>query len=153
KSCFFFKECGKLFAKAGLWRLWAMKYLKRRILEEGIVCSDQMLKLDSLMNHQVDPAFVHEAGQAFADIFREEKITKVVTIESSGISVAFCTASALGVPLIFARRKKTLTTDQDYFCERVPSFTKGIVTDIMISREFLSRDDRVLMIDDIIANG
>lgn len=130
-----------------------MESLKRRILQEGIVCSEQVLKLDSLLNHQVDPVFIMEAGQAFASLFKDERLTKIVTIESSGISVAFATACELGVPLLFARRKKTLTTDEDVYCERVPSFTKGIVTDIMISKQFLGPDDRVAVIDDIIANG
>lgn len=130
-----------------------MDVLKERILKEGIIVSNQVLKLDSILNHQVDPSLIMSIGKNFASIFDKEGITKVLTIESSGISVGFATALELGVPLIFARRKKTLTTDQDMICERVPSFTKGIVTDILVSREFLRPEDRVLLIDDIIANG
>jgi xanthine phosphoribosyltransferase len=115
--------------------------------------SNDTLQMDAFLNHQVDPQLMVEIGNEFARRFRESNITKVLTIESSGIAVAFTTALALGVPLVFARRKKTLTTDGDVWCERVPSFTKGIVTDILVSKSVLSSSDRVLMIDDIIANG
>lgn len=130
-----------------------MDILKQRILEQGIVVSDQVLNLDSILNHQVDPELIMAVGQRFAEIFRDARITKVLTVESSGIAPALATAHELGVPLVFARRKKTLTTDQDALCERVPSFTKGIVTDIVISRQFLTERDHVLIVDDIIANG
>lgn len=130
-----------------------MDILKQRILEEGVVISNQTLLLDALLNHQVDPVLMMEVGKEFARRFREERITKVITVESSGIAVGFATALELGVPLVFARRKKTLTTETEVWCERVPSFTKGIVTDILISKNVLSADDRVLLIDDIIANG
>ncbi|MNW29786.1 Xanthine phosphoribosyltransferase [compost metagenome] len=130
-----------------------MEVLKKRILEEGVVASEQVLKLDGLLNHQVDPELTMEMGREFARRFREDGITRVVTVESSGIAVAFATALELGVPLVFARRKKTLLADPDALSERVPSFTKGIVTDIMLSRQFIHADDRILFIDDIIANG
>ncbi|HEY2494058.1 MAG TPA: xanthine phosphoribosyltransferase [Paenibacillus sp.] len=130
-----------------------MELLKQRIIEEGIVVSDQVLKLDGLLNHQVDPELTMRMGKEFASLFAESGVTRVVTVESSGIAVAFATAFAMGVPLVFARRKKTLLADPDAYCERVPSFTKGIVTDIMLSRQFINSEDRVLFIDDIIANG
>lgn len=130
-----------------------MKKLEQLIAEHGVIISDQTLRLDALLNHQVDPSLMMEIGQEFARRFREEKVTKVLTIESSGIPVAFATALELGVPLVFARRKKTLTTDVDMWAERVPSFTKGIVTDILVAKSVLEAGDRVLMIDDIIANG
>lgn len=130
-----------------------MDVLKQRILQDSKVISEQVVDLDALLNHQVDPKLMMEAGKALAARFREEKVTRVVTVESSGISVAFATALELGVPMVFARRKKTLTTDGDSYCERVPSFTKGIVTDLVISRRFLLPEDRILFIDDIIANG
>ncbi|MEC0089114.1 xanthine phosphoribosyltransferase [Paenibacillus macquariensis] len=130
-----------------------MELLKQRIIEEGVILSDQVLKLDGLLNHQVDPQLTMEMGREFAARFKESGITRVLTVESSGIAVAFATAYELGVPLVFARRKKTLLADEDAYCERVPSFTKGIVTDIMLSRQYLNSEDRVLFIDDIIANG
>jgi xanthine phosphoribosyltransferase len=130
-----------------------MERLKQIILAEAVVLSDEVIKLDAILNHQVDPELIMEMGHEFARRFAHEKITKVVTIESSGIPVAFATALVLNVPMIFARRKKTLTTDEDFYNERVPSFTKGIVTDIMVSKKLLTSQDRVLLIDDIIANG
>lgn len=130
-----------------------MERLKQRILDEASIVSADVLKLDAILNHQVEPELTMEMGRAFAKLYEEAGITKVITVESSGIPVAFAAALVLDVPLVFARRKKTLLADQDAYCERVPSFTKGIVTDIMVSRQFLSPDDTVLFIDDIIANG
>lgn len=130
-----------------------MELLKQAILDKGVILSNQVLKLDALLNHQVDPALIMEMGKEFARRFEGEQITKVITVESSGIPAALTTALQFGVPLVFAKRKKTLTSDQDNYTERVPSFTKGIVTDIMVSKAFLTEKDRVLFIDDIIANG
>ncbi|MFD0674258.1 xanthine phosphoribosyltransferase [Cohnella sp. GCM10027633] len=130
-----------------------MDILKERILKEASVVNSDVLKLDSLLNHGVDPQLTMEMGKEFARRFAETPITKVITVESSGIPVAFATALQLGVPLVFARRKKTLLGESDAYCERVPSFTKGIVTDLIVSRHLLSPDDSVLFIDDIIANG
>lgn len=130
-----------------------MEALKRKIQEQSVVISEQVVNLDAVLNHQVEPELIMKIGDEFIQRFAEEKITKVLTIEASGISVGFATAFKLGVPLVFARRKKTLTTDQDVYSERVPSFTKGIVTDIVVSAKFLEPHDRVLIIDDIIANG
>lgn len=130
-----------------------MEKLKQRILEQSSILSNDVLRMDAIINHQVDPALTMEMGQEFAKKFAEYGITKVITIESSGIPAAFATAYELGVPLVFARRKKTLIADPDAYIERVPSFTKGMVTDIMVSKEFLTSDDRLLFIDDIIANG
>ncbi|MEY4480448.1 MAG: hypothetical protein RLZZ267_1126 [Bacillota bacterium] len=130
-----------------------INFLKNRVLEEGIVISDQVLKLDTLLNHQVDPQFALEAGKLLADRFRDSGITKIVTIESSGIPIAMGAALELAIPFTFARRKRTLTTDTDVWTERVPSFTKGIVTDLILSKSLIDETDRVLLIDDIIANG
>ncbi|GIO30221.1 MULTISPECIES: xanthine phosphoribosyltransferase [Paenibacillus] len=130
-----------------------MEKLKQRILEESTVMSEQVLNLDGILNHQVDPGLTMEMGREFAARFKDAGVTRVITVESSGISVAFATALELGVPLVFARRKKTLLADPDALCERVPSFTKGIVTDIMLSRKYIREQDKVLFIDDIIANG
>jgi len=130
-----------------------MEKLKQRIIEESTVMSEQVLNLDGILNHQVDPELTMEMGREFAARFANAGVTRVITVESSGISVAYATALELGVPLVFARRKKTLLADPDALCERVPSFTKGIVTDIMLSRKYIQQQDKVLFIDDIIANG
>lgn len=130
-----------------------MDILKERLLKEAVVLNSDVLKVDSLLNHGVDPQLTMEMGKEFARRFAGENITKVITVESSGIPVAFATALELKVPLVFARRKKTLLGEHDAYTERVPSFTKGIVTDLIVSRQLLRADDSVLFIDDIIANG
>ncbi len=130
-----------------------MEELKERIRRLGVVVSEHTLKLDEVLNHQVEPRLIMELGKQFALRYRNEQVTKVVTIESSGIAVGFATALELDVPLVFARRKKTLATDDELYWERVPSFTKGMVTDIIVSKRLLRPEDRVLLIDDIIANG
>ncbi|PWV90976.1 xanthine phosphoribosyltransferase [Paenibacillus cellulosilyticus] len=130
-----------------------MEKLKQRILEDASVRSTDVLNLDTILNHQVDPVLTMDMGREFARLYAESNITKVITVESSGIPVAFATAHVLGVPLVFARRKKTLINDPDAYVERVPSFTKGIVTDLLVARTMLSETDNVLFIDDIIANG
>jgi xanthine phosphoribosyltransferase len=130
-----------------------MDLLKQRILEVGVVVSAQVLKLDDILNHQVDPMLIMEMGKEFAKLFADALPEKVLTVESSGIPIALAVAYELGVPMVFARRKKTLTMDQDTYSERVPSFTKGIVTDIMVSSHLLKKDERILLIDDFIANG
>jgi xanthine phosphoribosyltransferase len=130
-----------------------MEKLKQRIIEESSVLSNDVLRMDAIINHQVDPELTMEMGREFASRFAEQSVTKVITVESSGIPAAFATALVLGVPMVFARRKKTVIADPDAYSERVPSFTKGIVTDLHVSKQFLSADDRILFIDDIIANG
>jgi xanthine phosphoribosyltransferase len=130
-----------------------MELLKKRILEVGVVISNQVLKLDAILNHQVDPQLIMEMGKEFAARFREDRPTKVLTVESSGIPIAYATAFVLGIPLVYARRKKSVTMVEDIYAERVPSFTKGMVTDIMVASSFLTAEDRVLLIDDFIANG
>ncbi len=130
-----------------------MELLKRKILEEGRILSDQVLNVNTFLNHGVDPSLIAEMGKTFAALFREEGVTRVVTIESSGIAIAYATAYELGVPLVYARRRKALMNEGEYYAERVPSFTKGIVTDIVISKHLLLPGDRILFIDDFIANG
>jgi len=130
-----------------------MERLKQRILEESAIVTQDVLRLDSIINQQVDPELMMVIGQEFAKRFAEDNITKIVTIEASGISAAFATALHLNVPLVFARRKQTVINDPDSYIERVPSFTKGMVSDIVVSKQFLSKEDSILFIDDIIANG
>lgn len=130
-----------------------MERLKQRIVEEGRVLSGQVLNVNTFLNHGVDPELIADIGRAFAARFRGAGVTRVMTIESSGIAVAYATALELKVPLVFARRRKALMNDGEYYSERVPSFTKGIVTDIVVSMELLKADDRILFVDDFIANG
>lgn len=130
-----------------------MKKLQEKICDEGIVLSDSVLKVDSFINHQMDPILMREMGLEFAKRFANKGITKVLTIESSGIAPAIMTALEFQVPLIFARKKKSLTLKDNVFTSKVYSFTKQEENDITVSKEFLAPDDRVLIIDDFLANG
>lgn len=130
-----------------------MERLKTEIKRHAIVKNDQIVTLDAVLNQMVDPALMLEIGEAFTARFAGERINKVVTVEASGIAPAFAVAQKLAVPLVFARRKKTLVTDPDVYCERVPSFSKGHVSDLIIAKRLLAPGDRMLVIDDIIANG
>ncbi|MDE8563869.1 xanthine phosphoribosyltransferase [Anoxybacillus rupiensis] len=130
-----------------------MRELMEKIREEGEAISDHVLKVDRFLNHQVDPELMMRIGENFADAFRNEGITKVLTLESSGISPALMTAYILKVPLLFARKRKSLTLQNDLYTANVYSFTKQEYTEISVSRSFLQKDDRVLIIDDFLANG
>jgi xanthine phosphoribosyltransferase len=127
--------------------------LKTRIQQDGIVLSDEVLKVDSFLNHQVDPELMKEMGEEFCRRFQDKKITKVLTLESSGIAPALFTALNLGVPLIFARKRKSLTLNEDILTAEVYSFTKQETSTISVSKKFLNQDDHVLIIDDFLANG
>ena len=131
----------------------AIEALIRKIRSEGIVIGDQVLKVDSFLNHRVDPVLMDEIGETFAGLFREEGITQVLTIESSGIAPAVMTALKLNVPLIFARKRKSLTLNRDLLTEKAYSFTKREENEITVSRNYLNERDNVLIIDDFLANG
>ena len=130
-----------------------MKLLKDKVMAEGIVLGDNVLKVDSFLNHQMDPVLMREVGSEFARRFAGEGITKVLTIESSGIAPAIMTSLELGVPMIFARKHKSLTLKDDILVEKVYSFTKRESNEITVSRKFPHPEDRVLIIDDFLANG
>lgn len=130
-----------------------MKLLKDKVIAEGIVLGDQVLKVDSFLNHQMDPNLMKEIGQEFVQRFEGEQITKILTIESSGIAPAIMTALELNVPMIFARKNKSLTLKNDIFVEKVYSFTKRETNEITVSKKFMNSNDNVLIIDDFLANG
>lgn len=130
-----------------------MELLKRKIAQEGIVLEGGVLKVDSFLNHQVDAELMFEIGRHFAALFRESGVTRIMTIESSGIAPAVMAAMQLHVPLVFARKKKSLTLQDNLYVERIYSFTKREESEVTVSRKFLSADDRVLIIDDFLANG
>ncbi|AEH47697.1 xanthine phosphoribosyltransferase [Parageobacillus thermoglucosidasius] len=130
-----------------------MRELMKKIVEEGKVLSEHVLKVDRFLNHQVDPQLMKKIGETFANAFRHEGITKVLTIESSGISPALMTAYELGVPLLVARKRKPVTLSEDVYTAKVYSFTKQEETEIFVSQSLLRRQDHVLIIDDFLANG
>lgn len=130
-----------------------MEALKRKIEEEGVVLSDQVLKVDSFLNHQIDPLLMQKIGDEFAARFAKDGITKFVTIESSGIAPAVMTGLQLGVPVVFARKHKSLTLTDNLLTASVYSFTKQTESQIAVSGTHLSDQDHVLIIDDFLANG
>ena len=130
-----------------------MQELVKRIQQDGNVLGDGVLKVDSIINHQVDPLLMKQMGELFAKVFAKRNITKVVTIESSGIAPAIFCALELGVPMIFARKSKSLTMNEELLTSSVYSFTKQVTSTVSISRKFLTESDNVLIIDDFLANG
>ncbi len=130
-----------------------MQLLRKKVIAEGIVLSNKVLKVDSFLNHQMDPVLMKEVGKEFTRRFKDESITRVLTIESSGIAPGIMTALELNVPLIFARKQKSLTLKHDIYVEKVFSFTKQETNEITVAKKFIDPNDRVLIIDDFLANG
>lgn len=130
-----------------------MKLLLEKIKNDGTVINENVLKVDSFLNHQVDPDLMYELGKEFAKRFQNNGITKIVTIESSGIAPAVMAGLHMKIPVVFARKKKSLTLTDDLFTASVHSFTKNETNEISISKKYVSADDKVLIIDDFLANG
>lgn len=130
-----------------------MKALQEKIVSEGKVLSDTVLKVDSFLNHQIDPNLMKEIGEEFAVRFQEAGVTKIVTIESSGIAPATMAGLLMDVPVVFARKRKSLTLSENLYTAQVHSFTKKETNEISISGDFIQQDDVVLIIDDFLANG
>ncbi|MHA6494826.1 xanthine phosphoribosyltransferase [Pseudomonas borbori] len=130
-----------------------MEALKQKIREEGSVLSEQVLKVDAFLNHQIDPALMQLIGHEFAGRFAGQNISKIVTIEASGIAPAIMAGLELGVPVIFARKYQSLTLKDNLYISKVFSFTKQTESTIAISAKHLSAADHVLVIDDFLANG
>ena len=130
-----------------------MKALEERIKQDGRIIGKDVLKVDSFLNHQIDPKLMQEMGMTFAELFQNEGIDKILTVESSGIAPAVMTGLALDVPVVFARKNKSLTLPDNVWTAGVYSFTKQTTNHIMIDKRFLKSNDRVLIIDDFLANG
>ena len=130
-----------------------MKLLEERIQTDGRVLGTEVLKVDNFLNHQVDPALIQAMGNEFARLFATEKIDKVLTVESSGIAPAVFAALALNVPMVFARKKQSLTLSGDHYVADVYSFTKQETNHILVDKRFIQPGERLLLIDDFLANG
>lgn len=131
-----------------------MSYLKERILEDGVIYPGNVLKIDSFLNHQIDPAVMKEIERELYDYFKNRKITKVLTVEASGIAPAIMVAAHFDVPMLFAKKKKPSTLkDEDVYSADVYSYTKGTTSTVMVSGAYLNEEDSVLIIDDFLANG
>ena len=130
-----------------------MNFLEKRILEEGIVKPGNVLKVDSFLNHQMDIALLNEMGRGFKRRFAGRPISKVLTIEASCIAIAYPVAQDFGVPLVFAKKSKSINIEGDMYVAEVESFTHKKTNQVIVSKRFLGPEDRVLIIDDFLANG
>ena len=130
-----------------------MNFLEERIQKDGKVKPGNVLKVDNFLNHQMDIRLLDEIGREFKRRFGHEKITKVLTIESSGIAIAFPVAREFDVPLVFAKKSKSVNIDGDVYVAEVESFTHKNTNRVIVAKKFLSPEDRVLIIDDFLANG
>lgn len=130
-----------------------MRLLEERIRKDGKVKAGNVLKVDSFLNHQMDIALFGEMGKEFYRLFGADKVTKILTIEASGIGIACIAAQYFGVPVVFAKKNQTKNIAGEVYTSKVESFTHGRVYDILVAKEFLRPEDRVLIIDDFLANG
>lgn len=130
-----------------------MKLLEERIQKDGKVKQGNVLKVDAFLNHQMDVRLFKEMGKEFQKRFEGEEINKILTIEASGIGVACMVADVFDVPVVFAKKTQTKNIAGDVYTTRVESFTHGRIYDIIVSKEYLGKDDKVLVIDDFMANG
>lgn len=130
-----------------------MQLLKDRIRKDGIIRPGNILKVDSFLNHQMDIGLFEEIGKEFKRRFADSEVTKILTIEASGIGIACITAQYFGVPVVFAKKTQTKNIAGEVYTSKVESFTHGRVYDIIVSRDYLRSEDKVLIIDDFLAKG
>ena len=130
-----------------------MRLLEERIQTDGIVREGNVLKVDSFLNHQMDIKLFREIGKEFKRLFANEEITKILTIEASGIGIACIVAEFFDVPVVFAKKSKSKNIAGAVYTSKVESFTHNKVYDVIVSKKFLTKEDKVLLIDDFLANG
>lgn len=130
-----------------------MNFLEEKILQDGVVKPGDVLKVDSFLNHQIDMALVDEIAREFVRRFAGRPITKVLTIESSGIAIACAVARELGVPMVFAKKSRSVNLDGEMYVAEVQSYTHKRVNRIVVAKRYLSPEDHVLIVDDFLANG
>ncbi len=130
-----------------------MNFLEKRIITDAVVKSGEVLKVDSFLNHQVDIDLVEQIAKEFHRRFARKPITKILTIESSGIAIAYAVAREFGVPLVFAKKSSSVNLDGEIYEANIPSFTHKVTNRVIVAKRFLSPDDKVLIIDDFLANG
>ena len=130
-----------------------MNFLEKRIVADGVVKPGNVLKVDTFLNHQMDVGIMDELGREFKRRFGNETITKVLTIETSGIAIACSVAREFGVPMVFAKKNKSINIDGDMYVAEVESFTHKDTNNVIVAKKFITPEDRVLIIDDFLANG
>ena len=131
----------------------AMQLLKERILKDGVVKPGNILKVDSFLNHQMDIDLFNEMGKEWARLFADRKITKILTVEASGIGIACVAAQHFHVPVVFAKKSQSVNIDGEVYSTKIESFTHKRVYDVIVSKKFLHPEDHILIIDDFLANG
>ncbi len=130
-----------------------MKLLENRIRKDGVVKEENVLKVDSFLNHQMDIELFNEMGKEFRRLFQGKRVDKILTIEASGIGIACIAAQYFGVPVVFAKKSSSINIDGDVYATRVESFTHKRVYNVIVSKKYLGPEDHVLIIDDFMANG
>ena len=130
-----------------------MNFLEERILKDGVVKEGNVLKVDSFLNHQMDVELLDRLGQEFFVRFKDKKINKILTIEASGIAIAVTAARYFKVPVVFAKKSKSINIDGDVYVAEVESFTHKCKNTVVVSKKFINEGDRVLILDDFLANG
>lgn len=130
-----------------------MKLLEERIRKDGTVKAENVLKVDSFLNHQMDIDLFNEMGKEWARLFADRKITKILTVEASGIGIACVAAQHFHVPVVFAKKSQSVNIDGEVYSTKIESFTHKRVYDVIVSKKFLHPEDHILIIDDFLANG
>lgn len=130
-----------------------MQLLEDRIRQDGLILPGNVLKVNSFLNHQIDPELMYEVGQEFARLFKDKKVNKILTVEASGIAPSIMAGLIMKVPVVFARKVKPSTLNGEVYSAEVYSYTKQVTNTISVDKKFLNADDRVLIIDDFLANG
>ena len=130
-----------------------MNFLEERILQDGIVKAGGVLKVDSFLNHRIDVALIDEMGREFYRRFADKPVTKVLTIETSGIAIAMAVAREFGVPLVFAKKSKSINLDGEMYVAEIESFTHKNTNLVVVAKKYISPEDHVLIVDDFLANG
>lgn len=130
-----------------------MEALKEKILREGRIRDGNILQVDNFLNHQIDAEFLMEMGEEIAALYKDDGVTKVLTIEASGIAIALAVASCMKIPMLFAKKHKTKNINENQYRTVVASFTHGIDYDVVVSKDYLNENDKVLIVDDFLANG
>ncbi|MCT4564246.1 MAG: xanthine phosphoribosyltransferase [Maledivibacter sp.] len=130
-----------------------MKLLEEKIIKEGRVVNNDVLKVDNFLNHQLDIKFLNEIGKEFKEIFKDKKVDKILTVEASGIAIACITAGYFDVPVVFAKKTQSKNLDEDTYESEVYSFTKDKTYKIRVSKRYIEKGENILILDDFLANG
>lgn len=130
-----------------------MNFIEERILKDGIVAKGNVLKVDSFLNHQMDISLLEEIAKEFKSRFKDKKIDKILTIESSGIAIACMCAKEFNVPMVFAKKSKSINIEGDVYSAEVESFTHKTINHVIVSKKFIKAHENILIVDDFLANG